>query len=228
MQVPFGPGRPQAPVSIDPLEERMRPRPRRFEYPISWNLPGLGQPFVPWQVLRQAAERIDLFRACIEVRKAQIVSLEWDITLSDDACAGPRRAGSTLSWEGYSDSTPDRLTYLPRTRRVYTPFGLSNVEQALAMGDLYLKRIEWMRAEFAEGTVPEAFIGSDATMTPELLKGFQEVLNDELAGQSAERKRLRLLPHGFTVEQMHNWAEKFKPDYDAFLINMGCLAFHVM
>jgi len=37
---------------------------------------------VPWKVLRDAADAISLFRRCIEIRKNEVATLDWDIVIS--------------------------------------------------------------------------------------------------------------------------------------------------
>lgn len=83
---PFAPGLPLVPSPINPARrDTGRPEPRLWEYPVSWNLPGTGQRLIPWQTLRDAADRISLFRRCIEVRKDHMAGLRWDVILTEDA-----------------------------------------------------------------------------------------------------------------------------------------------
>src|SRR5690242_9844479 len=46
----------------------------------------------------------------------------------------------------------DQLFYSRRVVRTWTPYGFSAVEQALDDGDVFMKRHNWMRAEYTEGT----------------------------------------------------------------------------
>jgi hypothetical protein len=85
-QVPFGPGVPLPIAPINPVDPRTgRPQPRQWEYPQSWNLPGFSDRLIPWAILRAAADQIALFRQCIEVRKNEISTLDWDIVISKKA-----------------------------------------------------------------------------------------------------------------------------------------------
>ncbi len=84
-EVPFDPGRPLTPAPFDqPLPDTDRSGPRRWQYPVSWNLQQGDQRQVPFSVLRQAGE-IDLARRCIDLRISDIVGLDFDITLTDQA-----------------------------------------------------------------------------------------------------------------------------------------------
>lgn len=81
---PFSPGVPFIPVGIDPREPlTQRPAPRRSEFPASVNLQvGNAGRLIPFTVLRDVADKVDVIRRCVEVRKAQMAALSWDITLS--------------------------------------------------------------------------------------------------------------------------------------------------
>ncbi len=78
--VPFGPGIPLAPAPIDPMEGGVVP-PRRWEYPLTWNLQLFPERHTPWAILKAVAEQCDVVRHCIELRKTGLVARNWDITL---------------------------------------------------------------------------------------------------------------------------------------------------
>lgn len=81
---PFAPGVPLTPMGIDPREPgQMQPAPRRSEFPVSVNLQIAQQNrLIPFSVLRDTADRVDVMRRCVETRKSQMLALDWDITLS--------------------------------------------------------------------------------------------------------------------------------------------------
>lgn len=90
----FGPGIPSPPAPLDPpRRDTGRPEPRISEYDISWNLPDSGNRhhLVPWKTLRDAADNIPLLRRCIEIRKAETVSAEWEIALTKRAVQTAQR-----------------------------------------------------------------------------------------------------------------------------------------
>lgn len=90
--LPFAPGVPVQPRAINaPDEWTGRPGPRRFDYPTSYNLPGSDSRLLPWKVLRDAADNVDLIRRCIEIRKAELRGYEWDIVVSERALEQSRR-----------------------------------------------------------------------------------------------------------------------------------------
>jgi hypothetical protein len=70
---------------------------------------------------------------------------------------------------------------------------------------------------------------TDATWgtNPDLLRAWENILNDDLAGQTEQRKRARLLPTGITPITNDAYGEKFKDTLDDFLIASICGHFGV-
>lgn len=81
----FGPGAPLYPSPLNtPNPMTGQADPRSHEYPVSWNIQS-NQRYIPWTTLRAAAEKVDIIRLCLKVRKAEICQLDWDITLTKRA-----------------------------------------------------------------------------------------------------------------------------------------------
>lgn len=333
-RVAFGPGVPLIPDAIDPLRpDTHRPEPRFNEYPVSSNLPGVTDRLVPWKVLRDAAEQGGIPRRCIEIRKNEVATLDWAITISKGAVAAAqaghpsmaradveadlrKRLGSEIArcstfWEkpdpGQDEDTiewlsklledhfvldavaiyprltfsgglyaleildgatikvlrdwrggrpqppqpafqqllwgfprgefiadvdedgqvingyrPDQLIYKRRNVRSTTPYGYSAVEQALGDIDVWLRRHQWIRAEYTDGTLPVGWLkaSADTAWTPQQTLEYERMLNDTYAGQTLERHRLRILPPGFETEMLGEIAEKYRPDYDLYLLKL--------
>jgi hypothetical protein len=57
---------------------------------------------------------------------------------------------------------------------------------------------------------------------PDLLRAYENIFNDDLSGQTEQRKRLRLLPAGMTPVQFDAYGEKFKDTLDDYLITSIC------
>jgi hypothetical protein len=339
--VPFGPGVPLVPAPINPVDPvTARPLPRQWEYPVAWNLPGFGERLIPWKVLRDAANLITLFRRCIEIRKDEVATLDWDVAISAKAIeraqrqdpnaakkdiekamrervdphigrlvdfwdlpdsrsgldfagwAGkvleeyfvldalaiyPRlsRGGDLLAFEvldgstikplldnygfrpapplpafqqvlyGFprgefvadgvpdpdnpdqlivSDAYPsDRLVYKVHNVRTWTPYGFSAVEQALSDGELFARRMGWLRAEYTEGTMPAGWIETDPMQgewSPAMLREFETDFNNWFAGNTAARQRHRILPPGMKAVESTALNERYRPDYDLHLIKL--------
>jgi hypothetical protein len=143
----------------------------------------------------------------------------------------PRAEFSANSDDPKADGefTADDLAYLVRNRRTTSVYGYSPVERALPPADIYLRRQQWIRAEYTDGVMPELMFSTDATWgtNPDLLRAWENILNDDLSGQTEQRKRARLLPTGITPITNDSYGEKFKDTLDEFLIASICGHFGV-
>ena len=125
--------------------------------------------------------------------------------------------------------TSDQLAYMVRNRRSTTVYGFSPVERALPLADIYLRRQQWIRAEYTDGVLPELMFTTDEDWgtNPDLLLAYERILNDDLAGQTEQRKRARLLPKGLTPIVNEGYGEKFKDTLDDYLVTSICGHFGV-
>ena len=128
------------------------------------------------------------------------------------------------------DFTADELAYLVRNRRTWTVYGFSPVERALPLADIYLRRQDWIRKEYTDGVTPELMMETDANFgnNPDLIRAYENIYNDDLAGQTAQRMRVRILPAGFKPIQFDGYGEKFKDVLDNYLITSICGHFGVL
>jgi hypothetical protein len=126
--------------------------------------------------------------------------------------------------------TSDELTYLIRNRRAFSAYGNSPVERCLPVADLYLRRQQWLRAEYTDGVLPDLMFTVDADFgnDPRLLRELENAFNDDLAGQTEQRHRARILPSGFNPVTLEGYGEKFKEVLDTYLVTSICGHFGVM
>lgn len=339
--VPFAPGMPLIPSNINPVRQdgSNRPDPRRWEYEVAQNINVSSTRLIPFATLRASADQIDIVRRCVEVLKAKMSGLDWDISLGTDAVESvvsergvsairaaaiakaefaeeinrarrfmevpdvqnglifsdwlqmaleevlvidalaiwPQKTvggelrglqildGSTIkpiiddrgmrpeapmtafqqilfgfprsefsapteTFETDGEFTSDELSYIVRNRRTNTVYGNSPVERALPLADIYLRRQQWMRAEYTDGVLPELMFETDASFggNPDLLKAYETIFNDDLAGQTEQRKRARLLPGGVRPVQFDGYAEKLSNMvFDEYLVHSICGHFGV-
>jgi len=337
--VPFGPGNPIIPGAINPVNPLTgRPEPRRYEYQVAQNINIVPTRLVPFSTLRDAGDSIDILRRCIEVTKAKMNGLDFDIVLGADASekiaaesGGDHVRAMAKAREKYTDEinrlrefweapdkangytwqdwiniaiedilvidalavypqptvggdlygfqildgstikpliddrgmrpmspnaafqqilygfprsefaateedpkadgefTSDQLAYMVRNRRSTTVYGFSPVERALPLADIYLRRQQWIRAEYTDGVMPELMFTTDEDWgtNPDLLLAYERILNDDLAGQTEQRKRARLLPKGLTPIVNEGYGEKFKDTLDDYLVTSICGHFGV-
>jgi hypothetical protein len=131
---------------------------------------------------------------------------EWTADLNDNGDV-----------EGYP---ADQLIYRRRAVRTFSPYGMSPVEESLADLDLFLKRHGWMRAEYTEGTLAEAYLKSpqDLIWSPQQLLEYERDLNDSVSGSTQERHRMRMLPPGVDPVITGDTAERYKPEYDVYVV----------
>ena len=126
--------------------------------------------------------------------------------------------------------TSDELSYLVKNRRTTSVYGYSPTERSLALADIYLRRQQWLRAEYTDGVTPELLMKTDANFgnNPDLLRAYENIFNDELAGQTEQRKRVRLLPTGMEPVQFDGYGERFKDTLDNYLVHSICGHFGVL
>jgi hypothetical protein len=134
--------------------------------------------------------------------------------------------GNLIVPNGYSTS---QLIYRRRVVRTWTPYGFSPTEQALLDGALWVKRFQWMLSEYTEGAQAVQYLlnkGESDWDARQLLQ-YEKYLNDRLAGKTGERFRNPLLPAGIEPYNSPAVPERYKPDYDLFLIRLQAMHFGV-
>lgn len=128
----------------------------------------------------------------------------------------------------FKGARTDALIYKVRNQRSQGPYGFSAVEGALPAVDLWLKRWEWLKAEYTSGVAPEMLVKVAGNFTPEQLRQYEAVFNDDLSGRSDERHRARFLPDGFEPWIGSGVDAKFSSDFDLHLIRLICGPFGVL
>ncbi len=96
----FAPMSPIQPVPLDtPPPGGTFADPRWWQYPVGWNLPtqpgSEGLKLCSFDQLKTLSERYSVARQCIELRKDEILGLNWEITMTTDAAKayqGDRKA----------------------------------------------------------------------------------------------------------------------------------------
>lgn len=127
----------------------------------------------------------------------------------------------------------DELVYLRENYQLNSPYGYGPTEQALVASRLWMRRQGWLLAEYTDGVAPSMFLELPAEaqaivgMTPEQRVEWESSLNDELAGQTGERHRAKVGFPGMIPHLMPSVDERYKPDYDLFLLKLQCSFFGV-
>ena len=127
----------------------------------------------------------------------------------------------------------DQIEYLRDNYIENTPYGYGPTEQALIASRLWLRRQGWLLAEYTDGVTPAMIweLPLDATggasLTPEQRVEWESSVNDELAGQTGERHRSKVGFPGMVPHLMPSVDERYKPEYDLFLLKLMCSFFGV-
>ena len=134
--------------------------------------------------------------------------------------ASPESDGEFFNAPGKNNEyMRDQLAYFVRNRRTWSPYGYSCVEESIPSATLYLERQQWMKSEYQDGTMPMAFMETDSDeMDITRLAAFERVFNDRITGSNAERHRMKVLPRGFKPVFAPTIDERYKENYDNFLI----------
>jgi len=143
--------------------------------------------------------------------------------------ASPESDGDFYNTPGkYGEYVKDQMSVFIKNRRTSSPYGFSPVEMAIPAATLYLDRQAWMRAEYQFGSMPTTFMKTTSQeLSLEKLSGYERVLNERLTGSTAERHRIKVLPDGFDPIAMPSTDERFKSDYDEFIIKRIAAIFGV-
>ena len=113
----------------------------------------------------------------------------------------------------------DQLSVFVKNRRTWSPYGYSPVEEAIPAASLYLNRQVWMNSEYQNGSMPMTFMKTNSQeLDIHKLAEFERILNGRLTGNTAERHRIKVLPEGFDPVAMPEMADRFKSDYDEYII----------
>ena len=137
-------------------------------------------------------------------------------------------AAATVSEETDGDFSADELAYFIRNKRTFSTWGYSPVERSLSLATLYLLRQQWIRAEYTDGVLPELMFKTGADFTADQKRAWENVFNDDLAGQTEQRHRATILPQGFEPIIVEGYAEKLNNMVlDDFFITAICGHFDV-
>jgi hypothetical protein len=122
-----------------------------------------------------------------------------------------------------------QLVYRRKVVRTWTPYGFSPTEQALLDGSLWDKRFRWMMAEYTEGAQPVQWLVNHGEIDWDVqqLLGYEKFLNDRLSGKTGQRYRNPLLPAGIEPVRSEQAPERYRPEYDLFLIKLQAMHFGV-
>ena len=143
--------------------------------------------------------------------------------------ASPEADGEFYSGTGRDkEYLTDQMSVFIKNRRTWSPYGYSPVEEAIPAASLYLNRQAWMNSEYQNGSMPMTFMKTNSQeLDIHKLAEFERILNGRLTGNTAERHRIKVLPDGFDPVAMPEMADRFKSDYDEYIIKRVASIFGV-
>jgi hypothetical protein len=122
----FGPLAPIKPIGVDqPPPGDDRPMPRRWQYPVAWNMP-VGTPgseglkLADFQSLRLYADIYSVARACIQLRKDEILGVGWDIGPTQMASKAMR--GDKKGRKNFDERREELMKFFRRPDPDYNDF----------------------------------------------------------------------------------------------------------
>jgi hypothetical protein len=119
--------------------------------------------------------------------------------------------------------TNGELLYAPRNPRPGHNYGMSPVEQVIVTINTFMRRQAMQLAHFTEGNVPAGFLTGPEGWTPEQIEAMQKSLDLALAGNPADKSKLRFMPFGTKYQAFKDPA--LKDDFDEWLARVACFAF---
>lgn len=125
------------------------------------------------------------------------------------------------------DYTTDQLIYFPENIRTHKMYGYGRVEQAVMSINIALRRQVTQLNYFTEGNMPEALIGVPSEWTPDQVRSFQAWFDSVLAGNLAERSKVRFVPGDIAKGYVNIKDGELFGAADEWLVRVFCFAFGI-
>ena len=125
------------------------------------------------------------------------------------------------------DYTRDELIYLMRNPRTWRLYGYSPVEQIITTVNIALRRQTAQLEYYTEGNIPDMILGVPDTWNPEQIKEVQDIWDSKLSGNTAQRRRLQLVPEMKGVVMPKDAAVMLKDEADEWFARIICFAFSI-
>lgn len=126
-----------------------------------------------------------------------------------------------------SDFSTDTLLYRRRNRRVWKLYGMSPVEQIFLTINISLRRQVSILQHFTEGNVPEAIMLMPQGMTAEQIAQFDLWFNGLMAGNTAEKRKIKFMPGGEGAQLIETGKVDLKDMFDEWLARIVCFCFSI-
>lgn len=124
------------------------------------------------------------------------------------------------------DYSADELLYMPRNLRSWKVYGYSPVEQIIITTNTAIRRAIFNLDYYTEGNQPDAIMNLPSAWTQSQVEDFQKWWDSLLAGNLAQRRRMRMVP-GDQFKYQEIKAPPLKDNYDEWLARIICYCFSV-
>jgi hypothetical protein len=122
--------------------------------------------------------------------------------------------------------TKDQLIYRPFRKRTNKLYGFSPIEWLLNTINTDIRFQLYFLQYFTEGSVPETWIEApESAQSPEQIKAIQEMYDTVMAGDQAQKHKVKWIPFGSKVTNAKE--TKFDVNFPLFMLQKTCAAFKV-
>lgn len=132
--------------------------------------------------------------------RVDLVSLVMDA--KDDPSVQDAQRGFSYSAAEYLELTRDQLAYMPFNPRAWTAYGQSNVETAILLINLALKRFQWHLAAFTDGDIPPLLLHLPETWTLDQVNKYEAQWHAMLAGDQGWKWRMKAVPGAIAAQEL--------------------------
>ncbi|MGD0216341.1 MAG: phage portal protein [Desulfobaccales bacterium] len=124
-----------------------------------------------------------------------------------------------------TDYTRDELLYYPRNLLSWRLYGFPPVEQIIIITNVILRRQMHLLQYYTDGNLPDALLEVPENWSTAQIAEFQQYWDGLHAGNTAQRRRGKWVPHGTTPHLMKEG--DLKSPVDEWFARVVCYAFSV-
>lgn len=124
-----------------------------------------------------------------------------------------------------TDYTREELLYYPRNLLSWRIYGFSPVEQIIIITNIILRRQMHLLQYYTDGNLPDALMEVPENWSTAQIAEFQQYWDALHAGNTAQRRRGKWVPHGMTPHLMKEG--DLKSPIDEWFARVVCYAFSV-
>lgn len=120
----------------------------------------------------------------------------------EDPTVQDSQRGFSFSKAEYLELTRDQLAYLPFTPRSWTAYGYSNIERAIMLINIALKRLDYHSSYFTDGDIPAMLLYVPETWTLDQVNRYEAQWHAKTAGSQSWKHRMNVVPGAVSADQL--------------------------